>query len=217
MKTLKIDGVKYSIPERWGEMPFSQWYAYQKSNDKLLSVSILTGVPKDILSQMEYSFVIKLYSQFTWMDTLPESICKQFIFEGVTYHYDNDFKKITAGQFVDLEEKIKEFAEDPIGAYPGLIAILYKSGDKYDWEQTPVNEERFKALPMDLVIPIKNFFLFREKSFWTVSQLYSQIQAFRTPIKHRGNNLQKSGGTLTRFINYVKRTVGLSNTSKTLV
>lgn len=212
MKTLKIDGVKYSLPEHWGEMPFSQWYAYQKSTDKLLSVSILSGVPRDMLAQMEYSFVIKLYAQFTWMDTLPESVCKQFIFEGATYHYDNDFSEITAAQYVDLEEKLKEFAEDPIGAYPGLIAILYKSSDKYDSKQSRLNEERFKSLPMDLIIPIKNFFLFREKSFWTVSQLFSQIQAFRTPIKERGKSSPRSGGTLIRFINSVKRTVGLSNT-----
>lgn len=215
MTELKIDGVRYPLADTFAELPYHRWAAAQKASNLIDMTAALSGVPEDLLRQMEYTFVAKLNLHFKWLDNTPTVPLESFVFEGVRYSYDNRFHAITAAQFADLEEAIKQYAGDEMAAYPRITSILYKPDGKYDSTAAEAAAVRFQQLPMDIVAGISVFFSIRENNFSKAMQAYSRILGFQTRTKPPKNGSPKTGGILMRSWKSVKRMAGRWNTSRT--
>ena len=162
--------MKLRVPSSLEEITVGQYQELVKvqnnSNDnEFISqkmVSIFCGIPMASVLKIEYSSIIDLSNHFTKLFESKPEFKTRIDFNGVDLGFIPNLEKISLGEYIDLEEGLKDW-----GTYHKALAVMYrpvelKIGDKYSIREYDGSEEfheLFKELPLSVAISSTVFFV----------------------------------------------------------
>ena len=220
--TIKVDGVKHTIPETWGEITTKQYLELQTldPDDKLFSVkwfAIMINASYEEVKHLKGDVIIWMqHCQNAMAHDMPDltklAKKKTFRWKGKEYKIPQDLGRYSIAQKIAFEHLIK-LEDDKVSMPPEnmveAIAIYLQPFMKYDENQP--KDKRFdedyvaevmkevEQMPIVLTYPISNFFFHSSlsyKSIGTMSLLRYQSKLIRRILR---NLLRRKGSTNTEI------------------
>lgn len=145
MIKIEIDNKVYEMPSSFNELKLGKFIEANSiiGNDPDENVaelvSVLSGIPKDILLDLPYSEFIKLSNSCDFIkDGIEEK--PQYIYEldGIKYGMQFDFSKMTTAEYLDIDHFSKDNHIDNLHI---LMAIIYRPITNY------VSDEDYEIEP----------------------------------------------------------------------
>lgn len=135
--------MKIIIPDGWHEVSIRKYREITEAlnnEDEIISlidaISILSDLDKETISSLDSNEINKIALQLSWMSEKPTSKECHSIKVNDEEYYLKKLQSLTLGEWVDLNNLNKNFAEN----IHKIAAILYvKEGEKYD---TSIMNER---------------------------------------------------------------------------
>ncbi len=191
MKPLTLTAVgeaplTYQLKEGWHEVTVAEYIAYESTIAPLKHprhlpplAEWLSGIPVD-LTRRNLSLAAQVVRACPWIRSLPEAAGPVPIFEHdwITYHHVGNLDVVSVGQLEALIEFLDAHRAQPAGAFPWLLAVLYRregSGQSAD-EVTEV-AEAFATLSIATAWPALAFFLANSVPLARRIQQYSAAHA----------------------------------------
>lgn len=237
--TFELEGNEYELPEYITIENYVKIFKLKDIfSDEFFAIkllNILTGAPIEVLTDANYN-QIEYLSNFC-MNLFPkkEKFVDRFEFDGIKYGFIDTWKKISFGEFVDLDTLMSKKGDELLDYIHIITAILYrpiisedKKGnykiEKYDPDTMEERAEKFKKLNINIFIGSQVFFSLFIKKYLIHFQLSSittgmtKIQQlktmwmFRIPIL---KYLYRRNGDGTQLLTDLQ-TVMLRNLNKSL-
>ena len=121
---------KFKLINKWEDVTLERWIKLIKFKDKtksgeaLETISALSDIPKDLISQLELKDVAIIMNKIAELQSEQDSSLKKIIeIEGKKYGYMPDLDSITLGEYADLEQYIKMGTEKYL---PEIMAVFYR-------------------------------------------------------------------------------------------
>lgn len=173
MKTFTLtasDGVTtaHHLAEGWADVSVAAFVQHQTAVNKLrparalvARAALLSDVPEAILKS-DVSIAARIVGACTWLSDLPTATgepVQAFEHRGIRYRHVGNLDVISAGQLEALLVFLRDADEEPVAAFPNLLAVLYCPDGR---EQTPETvaaaAEAFLSLPIATAWPaLSNF------------------------------------------------------------
>lgn len=126
MIKFKANGIQYSCPTSWSEITFKQWKDLNNTENELEMITILTGIPENVITRISENSLIKLSLAIGFVAKpiqirdyqTPESIK---INEELSVPYVQDIKEKTFGQKIYLQHTIQENKENEQNLIPEVF------------------------------------------------------------------------------------------------
>lgn len=183
MKSIKIDGVKYNLPETWLDVTFEQYIKIQEVDEKtklkksIAILSILSGIEIEILNDLPLDMLNKFVGFLDFVSQeIPTEKKKCLIINDIEHEYLGSLEKISIGQYADIDFEINQ-ERTPLRTLSYILPILYlPKGKEYNsaYSESVVND--FLNLPVTDVFGVIGFFLSNYKSSKKNTITYSIIQ-----------------------------------------
>lgn len=145
------------LPTGWHEVPLSSFQQFARLQAgrrpelaMLSSVQALTGVPAEVL-ESDVSLSARLGQLMPWFFAgLPEGEpAPTLTHRGISYEWQGDFSRLTAGQFEALLSFLDAAEGKPAEAAAELLAVLLvRTGRKQDAQAVREATAAFASLPM---------------------------------------------------------------------
>lgn len=197
MKKYIINEKEYFIPTSWSDInynTFIQMKKLEKNSDKIDEleynkqyISVMTGIPVDVIDEIDLNLLteilVNIYS-FAQKE-IPVKSDVVFTFDKQTYVLDKNTSAIILGQFIDLDDMIKNDYWDRADEIAAVLCRkakknLFKKGysiEKYDHLKMKETAKIFREhMPIDEIYSIMVFFLTFVNNFQHFIQTYSQSQ-----------------------------------------
>lgn len=168
--------------DKWAQLVASTKKAKGKAAEAVASITALSDMPKDLISELSLFDVATLMSKLADIQSRASSDLKNEItVDGKTYGYHPNLSEITLGEYADIERCITDGVEDNLVE---VMAILYRpiverkgrfyTIEKYDTESKKLREQDFKNMPAETVESALVF-------FWTfVNELLKTLPLYLT-------------------------------------
>jgi hypothetical protein len=149
MIKFKAGKVSYKCPTSWGEITFKQWKGINNSNNELELISILTGIPSDVINRISENSILKLSLAIGFIAT-PLNIenyepPSEFIYkQNKKIPFINDIKEKTYGQKIYLQHSLIENQENEAQLIEEVVLI---------YAQPYIDKSEFN---LDRLINLKN-------------------------------------------------------------
>lgn len=195
--------MKIEIPYSLEQVTIKQWQKAVQTDDPLRKVSILSGIsyndlrdyPRDLTKQAEV-----LAEEV--LNTEPKQHKNVFKLNGQKVGFINDWTKLSTGEYVDLETYCKD---STVNAHK-IMKVLFRPlqnelGDKYKIQpyEKALHENEFLDAPASQFIGALVF-------FWNIRANYLS-DSLLSLAKVGETNLPNGGGGMTRFSNWLTRTL----------
>lgn len=190
MRTFKLDGVEYNLPEIISVDHYSKIYKVKDlfSDDYFAAklISIVTEAPVEKLLEADYNQVSLLATYI--MESLPQDKPKfkdRFEIDGVKYGFFPNWKDLSFAEFVDMDTISTKQPDELLELLHILAAIMYRPIveeksehdfiiEKYDVNSMKVRAELFKKkLDVRYVLGAQFFFIKFVNRFLNYSHLSS--------------------------------------------
>tara|TARA_R100001443_G_scaffold25823_1_gene38872 strand:- start:268 stop:912 length:645 start_codon:yes stop_codon:yes gene_type:complete len=129
---IKKDGKikQFRTISKWSDVTLANWIklinlnAETKSEEALETITELSNIPKDLISQLELKDISVIMSRIGELQKEENSSLQRMIeVNGKRYGFHPDLDSITLGEYADVETFIKSGIEQNL---PELMAILYR-------------------------------------------------------------------------------------------
>lgn len=192
MKNIKINDTIYSIPTSWDDISINKWNELSMIKDylkpdmtdsekfdfNLVLISILTGIPEDILLSIPGEYYKKIFDliDFYFIEPLSTELTNSFSVLGIEYKL-MDLTKLTFGDRanIDILRDSGNF-ETKIGR---VIAILYRAEGEGELTSEELNDKEAifnEHLSINSVYQTIIFFLSLAKIYTQNTQFYSIVK-----------------------------------------
>jgi len=167
------------------------------------TIEIFCGVDISLVSKMSLKDVTDIYEEIQLVLTQDAKLETQIEVDGIKYGLIPEFEKISIGEYIDLEDGLKD-----VKNFHKAMAVLYRPIKKsyknlYTIESYEGGLEaldRAKKFPLSVVTSVTVFFCNIEKELLQVIPHYSaKLQKKALDIREK-NNLPQSTVGLLRFI-----------------
>lgn len=216
MKILKIKDTEVSIPTSWMDINLKMYLQIQELDTRkedlgklefsMYLISTITGLEREFIQELSIEDFTKLSHELEeFKKTDVESINQDFVWEndGKFYAIDKNVSKWSFGQFIDMEQLLKEgdvykngnkisaFLLRESTNHNGLWFRIKKSFKKgygtsiksselklkaYDFEESNKKFDLFlNKLPVPVILSCIGFFLSLEEKLLTISQNYTHV------------------------------------------
>ena len=170
MVELKIEENIYQMPNSWKEVNIKKYIEINnletKSNVKKMvqMISILSGCPIDILYQVDLEALNKI--DINWLsEPMDDKIEKILEIDGKKYGIIKEMKKLSLGEYVDLDSYILDINNNLHMIVAILMRpILSEDGDLYIIEKYDTNTLKARAelflenMNVEQLINVSSFF-----------------------------------------------------------
>lgn len=181
-------------------------------NIKILS--LLTGEPEDTFLELTASQLSELVGKIAFLNELPEAkAINQIKINGNLYQANLLINELTAGQYIDLSEFIK----NPINNLHKIMATLYLPAkktwygklvvEKYNGRtQKERSDEFYRYMPISVAYPAALFFYQVSKDLTTNIETYfinkavEEMKAAAKLLRGQSGSSTKGGGGIMRWI-----------------
>lgn len=165
MLSVKINDVKYFLPEGWNEIKFGKFLDIARIVEKagehtnynqyvVTLISCVMDAPYDIIADLDQDDLLQLIDNMQWAyDLTPDNnFKKHIVVNGVDYAF-KDNMKLKMSETITMETIIKQSGNDNISSFPLILACLLRpaklsvvaeTGEEL-WIQDPLDED-FEAL-----------------------------------------------------------------------
>ena len=200
--------MKITVPTSWKDVTLRQFIelgkvealGFDELDSQLRVLSILTGIDDEQFLSISVPELKGLIAKTNFIDNQPKTtkIDYSYKIKGKRYSFDWDASKLIAGEYVDIQNYIKENKNDNLhkvlAVYLKPVTIFgtrkrgcYKKNSNGVWMQTlesraNTSEFLLDNVTMDVVFNMSGFFLNRWQRLMRVTQLYLEklrIQATR--------------------------------------
>lgn len=132
--------MKVKVPDSWDEVTVGQYQEIKQTDSDLEIVSILLDEDPEIIKKFDAHSMERILNCLGWIKSMPqENIYKAFIeVDGVEYRLVEDLSKFSLGEWIDMDEYLKDFT----GNLHYILAMLYRN-EPYDTEVYKKNGELF--------------------------------------------------------------------------
>ena len=128
MIKFKANGIQYSCPTSWSEITFKQWKDLNNTENELEMITILTGIPEDVINRISNNSLLKLSLAIGFVAKpiqienyrIPENIV---INEELSIPYVKDIREKTYGQKIFLSHTIQQNKMNEQILIPEVILI----------------------------------------------------------------------------------------------
>ena len=181
-------------------------------NIKILS--LLTGEPEDTFLELTASQLSELVGKIAFLNELPEAkAINQIKINGNLYQANLLINELTAGQYIDLSEFIK----NPINNLHKIMATLYLPAkktwygklvvEKYNGRtQKERSDEFYRYMPISVAYPAALFFYQVSKDLTTNIETYfinkavEEMKAAAKLLREQSVSSTKGGAGIMRWI-----------------
>ena len=207
-------GLQYPafLPTGWHEVPLSSFQQFARLQAgrrpelaMLSSVQALTGVPAEVL-EADVSLAARLGAAMPWFFAgLPEGEpALTLTHRGISYEWQGDFSRLTAGQFEALLSFLDAAEGKPAEAAPELLAVLLvRTGRKQDAQAVREATAAFASLSMADAWPyVANFLQHWTMPAWRTSACSAakmQTEVALLNLNQALTSLPKPAGALRRL------------------
>tara|TARA_X000001382_G_scaffold15604_1_gene9935 strand:+ start:2806 stop:3456 length:651 start_codon:yes stop_codon:yes gene_type:complete len=166
--------IKIPVPESLSEMTLEQYQKFEKINTEenqgsnfLLEkmVEIFCNLPLKDIATVKFTYVQKIIKELnkTFMSKTP--LINTFVMDGVEYGFIPKLDDITLGEYIDIDNNIKDWQN-----MHKAMSVLYrptklKRGERYQIEDYTAEEnpELMKQMPLDVAMGSLVFFYLLQK------------------------------------------------------
>lgn len=210
MKTITINGKKYSTPENWNEITLETQirvndYMETFTNERIKSMAMMAGylnIPIDELKRMKLTDANKLAKHVSFLNKPIESQAQtQFDFNGETYYVGQNLLETEFQDFVSIQNTMQNVSGNTLTVLPTIIAIMAKrkkacgtleSLDDYDVE---ARSKEFLQVPITVANNLSVFFYQSINVLHLTTHLYSNPKALaQRKIEECRNTVKQQGG-----------------------
>jgi len=154
--------MKIEIPEKWKDVHLSEFREAMMTEDLNKQVAALSGLEQKQLRKAPAVLLTAAKKHVKFLLENEEPRYEPIIeLAGKKYGIIPDWKAMTTGEWIDLENLLKDFWQNA----PKIMSILYRpltyqTGNRYDIESytTKENIEAFEKMPADIVSGALLFF-----------------------------------------------------------
>jgi hypothetical protein len=168
MQTIKIKDVEYQMPQNWGEVNLSQFQKIQEiiGDDKkttmkstLEIIACLLKIDKKTAGKISVEESNGIDIRFISTD-FEKKMESEMEIGGIVYYAIKDFKKLSLGEYADLDYYVSENIMGNIHFIAAIIMRPPNELEEYDGDSMLIRAEIFKE-KMNVVqlISIVSFFL----------------------------------------------------------
>lgn len=118
-----------NTPDDWSQVTLSQFVELSQldvkdKNHSVMVASILTDVDSEEIKKYDTESFNRIMSALSWTNTLPdEAKFKKIItIDGVDYGLINKFSELSTGNWIDIEEYLKDYPKN----IHKVLSILYR-------------------------------------------------------------------------------------------
>jgi hypothetical protein len=203
--------MKLRVPSSLEEITTGQYQEFikvqQNSNDNEFiaqkMISIFCGIPMKDVINIEYNSVVDLTNHFTSLFSEEPEFKTRIEFNGIDLGFIPNLEKISMGEYIDLEEGLKDWS-----TYHKALSVMYrpvelKVGDKYEIRKYDGSEdfhELFKELPVSVALSATIFFcrlgIELSKAILTSS---TQTQETQKKTSQAEGNSQETGDGINQY------------------
>lgn len=165
MLSVKINDVKYFLPEGWNEIKFGKFLdiarivekasEYTNYNQYVVKlISCVMEAPYEVVADLDQEDLLQLIDNMQWAyDLTPDNNFKKHInLNGIDYAF-KDNMKLKMSETITMETIIKQNGNDNVSSFPLVLACLLRPAKKSVvvetgedlWIQDPLDED-FEAL-----------------------------------------------------------------------
>lgn len=177
-----MEKLKLVIPESWDELKLSQYIEFITTDFTSLSdinkmfrvVSIMCDIDEEEISKLTIQQINMIISELDWVYIKPNYSFNRIItINGVRYGSIPNFNNIKVGEWIDIENYIKEFKKN----IHKIMAIIYRPITEYkteyvykieDYDSNTLSERSDLFLEKFKVIDAINSSVF----FWNFVEAY---------------------------------------------
>lgn len=212
--------IEINIPSNLNEIPLKNYQVFieetKESKDNLhISNKILEYFCnvklKDIL-QIKYTDVIDIANHFNTIFNQEKEIVTRFELGGKEFGFIPNFEEITSGEYIDLENYLKD-----VSTLHKAMAVMYrpitkKVKDKYEIEpyiSSITYAEVMEYAPLDVVLSAQVFFWNLGQELLSYMPTYLEKQIKKMSKKDMANfqkniNLQSNGDGIQAYMNSLR-------------
>jgi hypothetical protein len=190
-------------------------------NIKMLS--LLTGEGEDVFLELTASQLAELVGKISFLNNLPEAkAINQVNINGKLYQANLLISELTAGQYIDLSEFIK----NPINNLHKIMATLYLPAQKKWYGKLVVEryngktqkeraDEFYRYMPVSVAYPAALFFYQVSNGLTTnietyfISKAVQEMKAAAKLLQGQSGSSTNGGGGIMRWI--ASRTIALKS------
>lgn len=193
--------MKIAIPEKWKDVHLSEFREAMMTEDLNKQVAALSGLETKQLRKAPAVLLTAAKKHVQYLLENEEPRYEPIIeLAGTKYGIIPDWKRMTTGEWIDLENLIKDFWQNA----PKIMSILYRPltfqvGKKYDIEPYTSREDTdaFDTMPADIVSGALLFFWSTAMSAQPNTAPSSQTE------EDQHQSSQKSGDGITSWFNWL--------------
>ena len=161
--------MKLRVPSSLEEITVGKYQEFvkiqSKSNDpEFLAqkmISIFCDIPISDVLNIEYNSIVDVTNHITKLFEVEPEFKTRIEFNGIDLGFIPNLEKISLGEYIDLEEGLKDWS-----TYHKALSVMYrpvdlKIGDKYELRKYDGSEdfhELFKELPVSVALSATVFF-----------------------------------------------------------
>lgn len=193
--------MKIAIPEKWKDVHLSEFREAMMTEDLNKQVAALSGLKPKELRKAPAVLLTAAKKHVKYLLENEEPRYEPIIeLAGTKYGIIPDWKRMTTGEWIDLENLLKDFWQNA----PKIMSILYRPltfqvGKRYDIEPYTTREdtEAFDTMPADIVSGALLFFWSTAMSAQANTPHSSQTE------EDQHQSFQKSGAGTTSWFNWL--------------
>lgn len=234
MKTIELNGKKYSVPESWQEVTLAMQMKVSEDTDKitipeLKKFAILSGyagIPIDELKHAKLTDLTALFKAIKFInEDIPNKAIIEFDFNDKHYYCGQNLIDMQFQDFISIENIITEYSGNTYNALPTILAIMCKqkkengileSIDDYDVLKRSIE---FQNLPITIANNLSLFFSNSEILFSKTIPLFLNPKVEKAlmekKISEAENTLKEldgkgwltrcASGILRYYLRYIRR------------
>ena len=161
--------MKLRVPSSLDEITVGQYQEFVKvqkntNDNEFLAqkmISIFCGIPMNDVLNIEYNSIVDVTNHLTSLFSKEPEFKTRIEFNGIDLGFIPNLEKISLGEYIDLEEGLKDWS-----TYHKALSVMYrpvelKIGDKYeikDYDGSEHFHELFKELPVSVALASTVFF-----------------------------------------------------------
>lgn len=202
-KNGNIDFGKYTVPEDWSEITFSQLCAINRAQKKSESekfnifdnLEILLNKKRAEIENLPYEFLDSIMSRMVFLKTdLPKIEPKPYIEVNGKRYISNIEEKLTVAEYASIDTILRTDEDDLVS----IIAVLFRLPDEkydedYELNKFDQRKEMFGKLSCLEVLPCIGFFLRCFLTSRAITQLCLEAEEQINSIADNIKNYHKSG------------------------
>lgn len=193
---------KITVPDSWDEINIETLQELSRAKSIYDKISIIIDQDPEYIKKFDTDTFNRLSNALGWIHSFPgeDQVKKLIVVDGLEYGLIDRFSSFLLGQWMDIEEYLKE----PIENIHKIMALFYRPVlttlrdgslilDDYDSKEAKVRAEVFKThMKVSDAYSALVFFSLIEKESLKTIQVYFQVDILRMKIEQEKRNLKES-------------------------